>query len=382
MAQHDVSEGFIRQIGRNYFMILTIDGQRQQRKTGTNDPLEAQAMLDEWKAQAKIGFTQEPRLRYEEMRDHYLGDGKTVPGYILKEFDVYFKNLRVSAITVDKMRDFRTWREASAQEQERREETIAKEIAWRLQNAGKVSEKQKEEIKASAIKWVENGIKATTNRRLSVLRAMLNKLAKDGEIRRSDVPAIPMIEGVDNKRRGFLEREDLPKLLAKLPRHLHPIVQFIYETGMRSTAAKCLTWDMVDRHLTEIHVPGELLKNGEDLVLPLVDRKGSPLRCFSATVKNLKKMKRTNGVLFDSTDLRSQWRQACNTLGYGVFNKKTQAYRGLKLHDFRRSACRNMVRDRIPQVVAMAISGHKTDSIFKRYAITDKSTIQEALSQV
>jgi hypothetical protein len=31
--------------------------------------------------------------------------------------------------------------------------------------------------------------------------------------------------------------------------------------------------------------------------------------------------------------------------------------------------------------VAMGVSGHKTDSIFKRYAITDKSAIQEALSQ-
>jgi hypothetical protein len=31
-------------------------------------------------------------------------------------------------------------------------------------------------------------------------------------------------------------------------------------------------------------------------------------------------------------------------------------------------------------VVAMAISGHKTDSIFKRYAIMDKTSIQDALS--
>jgi hypothetical protein len=28
--QHGISEGFIRKVGRNYFMILSIDGQRLQ----------------------------------------------------------------------------------------------------------------------------------------------------------------------------------------------------------------------------------------------------------------------------------------------------------------------------------------------------------------
>ena len=30
-SQHEVSEGFTRKIGCNWFMILTVDGQRQQR---------------------------------------------------------------------------------------------------------------------------------------------------------------------------------------------------------------------------------------------------------------------------------------------------------------------------------------------------------------
>jgi integrase len=209
---------------------------------------------------------------------------------------------------------------------------------------------------------------------------MFNRLAKDGKIRKSDMPSIPVVEGVDNKRRGFLEKEDLPKILEKLPARLHLIVQFIYETGMRSTAAKNLTWSMVDRKLTEIHIPGTLMKNAEDLVLPLVDKNGKTLPCFAGTVAYLKKAKRTNGLLFDSANLRKDWREACSALGFGVYDKKTEMYQGLRLHDFRRSACRNMVRDRIPQVVAQAISGHKTDSIFKRYAIMDKSSIQDALS--
>jgi integrase len=382
VQQHEISEGFLRKVGRNYFMILTIDGQRQQRKTGTNDPMAADDLLQEWKAQAKMGFLQDTRVRYEDMRDHYIANGKTVVESVLRDLDAFFKGIRVAAITVDKMNEFRAWREAKDEEVERKADTLRKEIAWRVRKEGKVSAERRIKIEAEAKQWVENGVKATTNKRLSILRAMFNRLAKDGKIRKADVPPIPIRAGVDNKRRGFLEREDLPKLLAKLPRNLHPLVTFIYETGMRSGAAGAITWGMVDKKLTEIHIPGHLLKNEQDLVLPLVDKRGTTLRCFEGTVTYLKRVVREDDhePLFESTNVRAEWREACDALGYGMFVKKTRAYRGLKPHDFRRSACRNMVKARIPQVVAMAISGHKTDSIFKRYAIMDKTSIQDALS--
>jgi len=56
-------------------------------------------------------------------------------------------------------------------------------------------------------------VKATTNRRLTVLRAMFNFLVKRGAIQKSDVPAFPIANNVDNKRRGYLDTEDMEKLL-------------------------------------------------------------------------------------------------------------------------------------------------------------------------
>ena len=379
MLQHEISEGFVRQVGRNYYMILTVDGQRRQRKTGTSDKMTALDMLEEWKTQAKMGLREDTRARYEAMRDEYIHKGGKKPDqHVLNDLDMFFRGMRIAAIDVDALERFRTWRENKAQVLEYQQESIEKETAWRLKKAGKIAPTQAEKIAEDAKQWVMNATKATTNKRLTILRAMFNFMAKRGKIRKADVPSFPIVAGVDNKKRGFLEKADLPKILKELSPNLRPIVQFIYETGMRSGAATNITWDMVDRKVTELHIPGNILKNKEDLVLPLIGKNGKPLFEF---VDDLKKAQRGNRPIFDTANLRGEWRQVCDRLGMGMFNKKTRSYRGLELHDFRRSACRNMIKRGVPQIVAMAISGHKTDSMFKRYAIMDRSSIQDALSQ-
>jgi integrase len=66
-------------------------------------------------------------------------------------------------------------------------------------------------------------------------------------------------------------------------------------------------------------------------------------------------------------DFRRAWESMCDAAGVQIL-----------LHDFRRTAVRNLIHAGVGRDVARRISGHETDSIFSRYNITDESDLADA----
>lgn len=69
---------------------------------------------------------------------------------------------------------------------------------------------------------------------------------------------------------------------------------------------------------------------------------------------------------------RAAWRNACKAAGCP----------GALVHDMRRSAVRTFERAGVPRSVAMSIVGHKTEAIYRRYAIVDEAMQREAAARL
>ena len=215
---------------------------------------------------------------------------------------------------------------------------------------------------------------AAINRSLAALRRML-KLAK----RAKKIHDIPFIEFLKEPpaRKGFLTVEKFDELVGLLPTHLRPLVTLLYYCGTRIGEALQIEWSQVDLDARTIRLEPEQTKTDEARILPLPP----------SLVMMLTEVKPKTGLVFDGTNLRKEWVNACAACGEGtkieVKGKPYDPrYEGLTLHDLRRSAVRNLVNAGVPERVAMSISGHKTRSVFDRYHIVSTEDVTDAMRKV
>lgn len=213
---------------------------------------------------------------------------------------------------------------------------------------------------------------ATINRELSALKRMFRLGERAGKVVQR--PYIEMLTE-DNVRTGFFEPDQFRSVLAKLSEDLKPVAVVAYITGWR-IHSEILTrrWSHVDFNAGWLRLePGET-KNGEGRMFPLTPELRSALERQRERTEALQKaMEQIIPWIFHRAgkpirSFRRAWLTACKAAGLP----------GRIPHDFRRTAVRNLERAGVPRSAAMKMTGHLTESVYRRYAICDEGMLREA----
>ena len=217
---------------------------------------------------------------------------------------------------------------------------------------------------------------ATINRELAALRRAFRLAVQAGRL--VVAPHIPLLRE-QNARSGFLEAADLAAVKQRVPEVIGRILDFLYTTGWRvDSEVLPMQWRQVDFVAATIRLDAGTTKSGEPRVFPFTPGLRAVLEAQRAYTTDCE---RRLGRIIASVwhqegrpvlDFRRRWRRACRTAGIP----------GRLLHDFRRSAVRNLELAAVPRAIAMQLTGHRTEAIYRRYAIVSRQDLDTAVERL
>jgi integrase len=238
----------------------------------------------------------------------------------------------------------------------------------------------------------EKAAAATVNRELACLRRAF-RLGNDAGLIH-EVPRVALIEE-NNTRKGFFEEHQFLAVREKLPDHLRPLVTFMYLTGWRTGEVVSLTWRNVDFHKGTVRLEPGTTKNKDGRVFPFA------------------KYPQLAALLHEQRERITAWEREAGRIvpwvfpheGHQVWSKwfyakwweavkAAEVYRewpdpitgktrrGPIPHDFRRTVVRSLERAGVPRSVATTLTGHKTENVYRRYAITAEADQIEGVAKL
>ena len=194
-----------------------------------------------------------------------------------------------------------------------------------------------------------------------------------------------------NVRRVFYEAPEVEAVLAAAPEHLKDLLRFFALCGWRKSEGIGMKWDMVDLAAGTITLPDS--KNGKGRVLAIsgdlveLMKRREVARLFETPDGDL----RVSDYVFHKAarpigDFKKSWHATLKRAGLTFEEKQpdgtTRTVYTRTIHDFRRTAVRNLIRAGVRETVAMSVSGHKTRSMLDRYNIVAIDDVKEAIEKV
>jgi len=247
---------------------------------------------------------------------------------------------------------------------------------------------------------------ATINRRTTLLGQAYKQALRTKKV--SAAPFIPRLSEIGNERQGFFETENFEEVLKHLPEYLRDFVCCDFFVGWRKSSMQSLRWTDVTDDTIILRAVNSKTRKPESIPLEGELKEIIERRRAAAVWHTQDGQAHFSEYVFHRDgqpigDFRKVWATACCAAGIGklvcracesdvdaerkclkcgqTWKREELKYTGALFHDFRRTAARNLIRAGVAMPVAMKITGHRTDSMFRRYAIVDESQKRDALAK-
>jgi integrase len=334
------------------------DGRRVRESTRTTDKEAAKRLLKDREGRAARGEVLLPRvdrITYDEARADLVAYYKTSGDRDLSEaearlkhLDEFFSKRRLATITPDVVTAYAAERQADRKDE-----------------------------KENVIPGAANG---TINRELATLSKMLRLAFEHGKLQR---PAIVKKLREADPRGGFVTREQFASILKHLPEELQVAATVAYTFGWRKREVLDLARHQYSTPDSTLRLQPGTTKNREGRVVKVTPELRGMLDAQVTRVREIeRKAERVIPWLFPHlegalagqriSDPRKAWESACEAAGLP----------GVLIHDLRRSAVRNMEQAGVPRSVAMKLTGHKTENVYRRYAIVSEADLDSAAQKL
>lgn len=230
---------------------------------------------------------------------------------------------------------------------------------------GKVEGYQKQRAaEPSPVHCGKNTTPCEVNKEVMALKIIFNRAVRHGKLKLNPIAQVKKLPE-NNIRQRVLTLDEFTALLDACEPHLKPIVEMAYHMGMRKDEILRLTWSEVDLRKGFIRLPAERTKTDTPRTIPLHPE-------VRTTLEKLPRGLHTDRVFlrygqpFD--EIKHSFQSACETAKIKDFT----------FHDLRHCALNNLRKAGNDYFRIMAMSGHKTISVFKRYNLVT----EEELAQV
>jgi integrase len=332
----------------------TADGRRVRESSKTTDREIAKRILEDKRGRLARGETLLPRvdrITYNEARDdlrtyyetHATRDLAEADAR-LKHLDRFFAGRRLVAITPDVITAYARARQAP----KRADDGTSKPGA-------------------------ANG---TINRELATLSKLLRLAYEHGKLQR--LPVVKKLREAD-PRAGFVTRDQFISIRKALPDELKTAATVSYTFGWRKREVLDLKRHQYNAQDGTLRLDPGSTKNSDGRVVHATPELRAMLDAQLGAVRELeRKDGRVIAWLFPHltgplagdriADPRKAWEAACRAAGQP----------SVLVHDLRRSAVRNMEKAGVPRSVAMKLTGHRTESVYRRYAIVSDADLVDA----